>query len=161
MRALLQRCAMRISALVLTTLARIGLLRTWVLATTRPLDWVLRAVLSTTVLSDAAPRFPGCPIPSRYLATASQTAHPAEPADGSLAVLYLHGGWFSVHTPMEHACAARLLPLLDGSPDDKVFLAVGYTLQPSASHAEQIAQALECLRSLARKPRVTSIVVAG
>ena len=119
-----------------------------------PLDLVMRIIHKTIELADPAPLFPGSPIPSRYLVprVGARSTHPIT------AVLFLHGGYFSYHFPTDRACTAQLLPLLDGF---SILLSVGYTLQPSASHAEQVTQALESLRHLVHERRISNVVIVG
>eukprot|EP00928_Gymnodinium_smaydae_P064492 TRINITY_DN47806_c0_g1_i1.p1 TRINITY_DN47806_c0_g1~~TRINITY_DN47806_c0_g1_i1.p1 ORF type:complete len:447 (+),score=99.04 TRINITY_DN47806_c0_g1_i1:116-1342(+) len=63
----------------------------------------------------------------------------------SVAVLFIHGGAFQVHTATEHLVAAQLLLRLEGVPP---LLAPAYRLQPEVSHEQQLYECLENFKYL-------------
>lgn len=110
----------------------------------------LGMVWGTQCWTEPPPLPKACPLPqignwaafaSRWFTASRSHSDPRAASSEDTVVLFIHGGAFQLHIPVEHFCAYYLLPRLHRVP---AMFAPGYSLQPEVSHARQVC---ECLLS--------------
>jgi len=98
--------------------------------------------------------FKACPYMTRFVSLSPKAA----PKSCTTAILHIHGGAYQTHTATEHPSASWLLRLCDPGT---VYLSVGYTLAPAATFAQQVGQAIACLRHLVEVCGASSVSLVG
>lgn len=98
--------------------------------------------------------FKACPYPTRFVSLSPK----AVAKSCTTAILHIHGGAYQTHTATEHPSASWLLRLCDVGT---LYLSVGYTLAPTATFAQQVSQAITCLRHLVEECGASSVSLVG